>query len=215
RRVPVPARDPDPALERAPFPEGGLTMATAEADVGPIVVADPSERTSARIGRAAAKLPLQLLLLFIAVLWLMPTIGLFFTSLLSPPDFTTNAGGKAFSPPPPAPSKTYPTVGNNPDTPTSLRTTAEIAIGGTILPIIAAALAGYAFAWIDFPGRDTLFVVVIALLVVPLQMALIPVFHLYNTLSLYDTILGLIIFHTAFGLPFAIFLLRNFFIGIP
>ena len=57
--------------------------------------------------------------------------------------------------------------------------------------------------------------VVIALLVVPLQMALIPIFHLYNTLSIYDTVLGLILFHTAFGLPFAIFLLRNFFIGIP
>src|SRR6267142_2727998 len=51
--------------------------------------------------------------------------------------------------------------------------------------------------------------------VVPLQMALIPVFHLYNTFHLYDTIFGLILFHTAFGLPFAIFLLRIFFIGIP
>ena len=55
----------------------------------------------------------------------------------------------------------------------------------------------------------------IALLVVPLQMALIPIFSLYNTLGLYDTVLGIVLFHTAFGLPFAIFLLRNFFIGIP
>ncbi len=55
----------------------------------------------------------------------------------------------------------------------------------------------------------------IALLVVPLQMALIPIFRVYDTLHLYDTIAGLILFHTAFGLPFAIFLLRNFFIGIP
>src|SRR6267142_674496 len=70
-------------------------------------------------------------------------------------------------------------------------------------------------AFVEFPGRDWLFVLVIALLVVPLQMALIPVFHLYNTFHLYDTIFGLILFHTAFGLPFAIFLLRNFFIGIP
>ena len=109
----------------------------------------------------------------------------------------------------------YSNVWHGTDIPTSLRITAEIAIGGTFLPIIVAALAGYAFAWIEFPGRDWLFVVVIALLVVPLQMALIPIFTLYNKAHLYDTILGLILFHTAFGLPFAIFLLRNFFIGIP
>src|SRR4029079_16687006 len=109
----------------------------------------------------------------------------------------------------------YSNVWNGTDIPTSLRITAEIAIGGTVLPIIVASLAGYAFAWVEFPGRDWLFVLVIALLVVPLQMALIPVFHLYNTFHLYDTLFGLILFHTAFGLPFAIFLLRNFFIGIP
>ena len=97
----------------------------------------------------------------------------------------------------------------------SLVTTMIIAIGGTILPIIVAALAAYAFAWLDFPGRDWLFIVVIAMLVVPLQMALIPVFSLYNKLGLFDTVFGIVLFHTAFGLPFAIFLLRNFFIGIP
>ena len=70
----------------------------------------------------------------------------------------------------------------------SLWTTAEIAIGGTVLPIIIAALAGYAFAWLEFPGRDWLFIVVIALLVVPLQMALIPIFSLYNKLGLFDTV---------------------------
>ena len=91
----------------------------------------------------------------------------------------------------------------------------EIAIGGTVLPIAVASLAAYAFAWLDFPGRDWLFIGVIAMLVVPLQMALIPIFSLYNHLGLFDTIWGLVLFHTAFGLPFAIFLLRNFFIGIP
>ena len=55
----------------------------------------------------------------------------------------------------------------------------------------------------------------IALLVVPLQMALIPIFSLYNKLGIFDTVLSLVLFHTAFGLPFAIFLLRNFFVGIP
>ena len=83
------------------------------------------------------------------------------------------------------------------------------------MPILVAALAGYALAWIEFPGRDWLFLVIVGLLLVPIQMALIPIFRLYNTLNLFDTIPGLILFHSAFALPFAIFLLRNFFVGIP
>jgi alpha-glucoside transport system permease protein len=193
-------------------------VATIEAKAAPVpvvIVKDPSERVSAKLVRALAKTPLHLLLAFVALLWLMPTLGLFLTSLLSPVDFTQFGWWKVISQPHLASWSNYATVWNETDIPTSLRITAEIAIGGTVLPIIVASLAGYAFAWVDFPGRDWLFVGVIALLVVPLQMALIPVFHLYNVAHLYDTILGLILFHTAFGLPFAIFLLRNFFIGIP
>jgi alpha-glucoside transport system permease protein len=193
-------------------------MATYEAEgatAQPVVVADPNERTAARIGRFATRLPVHIFLAFIAVLWLVPTIGLFLTSLLSPSDYVSNGWWKVIAHPHLATWENYSNVWNNTDIPTALRITAEIAIGGTVLPIIAAAMAGYAFAWIDFPGRDWLFVLVIALLVVPLQMALIPVFHLYNVFGLYDTIVGLVIFHTAFALPFAIFLLRNFFIGIP
>src|SRR5205807_2434606 len=98
-------------------------------------------------------------------------------------------------------------------TPVACRGLAAWAAGAA--RIVVTGVACYAFPWLEYPGRAWLFVLVIALLVVPLQMALIPVFHLYNTYHLYDTIFGLILFHTAFGLPFAIFLLRNFFIGIP
>src|SRR4029077_16015491 len=89
---------------------------------------------------------------------------------------------------------------------TALKTTAYIAVGNTLIIVVIAALAGYALAWLDFPGRDWLFIGVVGLLVVPLQMALIPMFRLYNTFHLYDTVLGIILFHVAFGLPFAIFL---------
>jgi alpha-glucoside transport system permease protein len=81
--------------------------------------------------------------------------------------------------------------------------------------IVVGALAGYAFAWLEFPGRDWIFIIVIGLLVVPLQMALIPMFKLYDKLGIFDTVLSIVLFHAAFGLPFAIFLLRNFFVGIP
>jgi alpha-glucoside transport system permease protein len=189
-----------------------VTAYEAEA---PVVVRDPSDSTSARIGRLVTRLPVHLFLAFVGVLWLMPALGLFFTSLLSPTDYATNGWWKVIAHPHLATWANYSNVWNNTDIPHALFLTAEIAVGGTLLPIVIAASAGYAFAWIDFPGRDSLFVVVIALLVVPLQMALIPMFKLYNTLGIYDTVIGLILFHTAFGLPFAIFLLRNFFIGIP
>jgi alpha-glucoside transport system permease protein len=97
----------------------------------------------------------------------------------------------------------------------ALETTAYIAIGNTLLVVVVGALAGYAFAWLDFPGRDWIFIGVIGLLVVPLQMALIPMFKLYDLLGISGSVLSVILFHAAFGLPFAIFLLRNFFVGIP
>ena len=97
-----------------------------------------------------------------------------------------------------------------------MKTTAYIALGNTLLVVIVGALAGYAFAWLaQFPGRQWIFIGVVALLVVPLQMALIPMFRLYDTFGIGGTTLSVILFHAAFGLPFAIFLLRNFFIGIP
>jgi alpha-glucoside transport system permease protein len=189
-------------------------MTTYEAEA-PVVVRDPSDAPAARIGRFVTRLPVHIFLAFVAVLWLMPALGLFLTSLLSPIDYQANGWWKVLAHPHLATWANYSNVWNNTDIPHALVLTAEIAVGGTVLPILVAASAGYAFAWIDFPGRDWLFVGVIALLVVPLQMGLIPLFKLYNTASIYDTVLGLILFHTAFGLPFAIFLLRNFFIGIP
>ena len=176
-------------------------MATYEAEAAPIVVRDPSERTAAKISRAVAKTPLHIFLAFVALLWLMPTLGLFLTSLLSPGDFASNGWWKIISKPHLATWANYGNVWHNTDIPTAIRITAEIAIGGTFLPIIIAALAGYAFAWVEFPGRDWLFVAVIAMLVVPLQMALIPIFSLYNKLGIFDTVLSLVLFHTAFGLP--------------
>jgi alpha-glucoside transport system permease protein len=173
------------------------------------------EAVSGRVLRVLSKAPVNILLLLIGVLWLVPTIGLFITSLMSPDAFQSNGWWKVISHPHVATWQNYSDLIHNTDIPHSLWTTVQISLGGTILPILVAALAGYAFAWLDFWGRDWLFIAVIAMLVVPLQMALIPIFSLYNTLHLFDTIPGLILFHTAFGLPFAIFLLRNFFIGIP
>ncbi len=173
------------------------------------------ESRSTRLVRGLSKAPIHLLLATIGLLWLIPTLGLLFTSVLEPGAVNGTGWWKIFAKPSLGSWQNYQALIHNSTITHSLVTTAEIAIGGTVLPIVIAALAGYAFAWLDFPGRDWLFLLIIGLLVVPLQMALIPVFSIYNKLHLYDTVLGLVLFHTAFALPFAIFLLRNFFIGIP
>ena len=168
-----------------------------------------------RILRFLGRAPVNIFLVVVALLWLVPTFGLFLTSLI--PGSEINEGGwwRVIAEPGMATLDNYRELFTNDAIIDSLWTTVWITLGGTLLPILVAALAGYAFAWLEFPGRDWLFIGVIAMLVVPLQMALIPIFSLYNSLGLFDTILGLVLFHSAFGLPFAIFLLRNFFLGIP
>ena len=173
------------------------------------------ESVASKILRVAGKLPVQLFLVAVGLLWLVPTLGLLITSLLPASHFDAAGWWKVFAKPSLATWSNYDQIFQNHQITHSLLITLEIAIGGTVLPILVAALAGYAFAWLEFPGRDWLFVAVIGMLVVPLQMALIPIFKLYSHLNLYGNVFGLILFHTAFGLPFAIFLLRNFFIGIP
>jgi alpha-glucoside transport system permease protein len=187
-------------------------MAAVGAEVEGAII---RETVPARILRLAGKLPVQLLLIAVGLLWLVPTLGLFVTSILPASHFDSAGWWKVFSKPSLATWSNYDEIFKNHQITHSLIITLEIAVGGTVLPIIVAALAGYAFAWLEFPGRDWLFVAVIGMLVVPLQMALIPIFKLYSHVNLYGNVFGLILFHTAFGLPFAIFLLRNFFIGIP
>jgi len=90
-----------------------------------------------------------------------------------------------------------------------------VAIPSTILPILFAAFAAYAFSWMDFRGRQWLFALLVGLQVVPLQMTLIPISRLYAQLGLNGTFFGIWLFHTGFGLPYAIYLLRNFIGSLP
>ena len=178
-------------------------------------VAETGEPTSARIVRLLSRTPVYLFLALIGLLWLVPTLALLFTSLLPSSIIGTSGWWEVLTQPSVATLDNYRAIFDNEAITSAVWTTLWISLGATFVPIFIASLAAYAFAWLEFPGRDWLFLVVVALLVVPLQMALIPIFSLYNTLGLFDTIAGLVLFHTAFGLPFAIFLLRNFFIGIP
>jgi len=90
-----------------------------------------------------------------------------------------------------------------------------VAIPCTILPILFAAFAGYAFSWLHFPGRMGLFALLVGLQIVPLQMTLIPISRAYAQMGLNGTFLGIWLFHTGFGLPYAIYLMRNFIGSLP
>ncbi|HET7046420.1 MAG TPA: carbohydrate ABC transporter permease [Gaiellaceae bacterium] len=186
-------------------------MATA----GATVPTARKETLPAKIIRFSVKTPVHIILIVVGLLWLVPTAGLFLTSILPASAFSQRGWWQIFSNPGLATGHNYSEVFGIESIIHSFGTTAEIAVGGTVIPIVVGSLAGYAFAWLDFPGRDWLFVAVIGLLVVPLQMALIPIFSLYDKLGLFDTVYGIFLFHSAFGLPFAVFLLRNFFVGIP
>ena len=97
----------------------------------------------------------------------------------------------------------------------ALINTLIVAVPSTLLVILLGAFAAYAFAWLDFKGRQWIFALLIGLQVVPLQMALVPIAQLYTQLGLQSTFLGVWLFHTGFGLPYAIYLIHNFISTIP
>ncbi|EDY61248.1 MULTISPECIES: carbohydrate ABC transporter permease [Streptomyces] len=158
---------------------------------------------------------ISVLLVVVGLFWLVPTIGLLISSLRSPEDLTASGWWKVFSEPSQLTLDSYQKLLQNSDITHSIVNTILITVPATLLVIVIGALAGYAFAWMEFPGRDWWFMGVVGLLVVPVQVALIPIAELFGKIGLFGNILGVILFHVGFGLPFAVFLLRNFFAEIP
>ncbi|QJS11646.1 carbohydrate ABC transporter permease [Streptomyces argyrophyllae] len=170
-----------------------------------------ASRITERLGGGLVRVVLVLVGLF----WLVPTIGLLVSSLRSPQDMSAGGWWTVFTEPSQLTVDSYQKLLENPDITNSLVNTVLITVPATVLVVVIGALAGYAFAWMEFPGRDWWFLGVVSLLVVPVQVALIPIAELFGNIGLFGTIFGVILFHTGFGLPFAVFLLRNFFAEIP
>ncbi|GAA1878766.1 carbohydrate ABC transporter permease [Streptantibioticus ferralitis] len=168
-------------------------------------------RLTARFGGGA----MRLALLLVALFWLVPTLGLLVSSLRGPTDIQSSGWWQVFTSPAQLTLHNYASLMGNSAITHALLNTVLITVPATLLVVVIGAAAGYAFAWLEFPGRDWLFLLLIGLLVVPVQVALIPVTDLYARLGIFGSLFGVILFHTAFGLPFAIFLLRNFFAEIP
>ncbi|MBT2395661.1 carbohydrate ABC transporter permease [Streptomyces sp. ISL-100] len=180
-----------------------------------VTTSKPKQSFPARIVARAGTGVVSVFLILVALFWLMPTIGLLFSSLRNPTDIAETGWWKAFSAPSELTLDNYANLLDNNTIVDSLLTTIMITVPSTVLVVVIGSLAGYAFAWMDFPGRDWWFLVVVGLLVVPVQVALVPVSELFGKIGIFETTAGVVLFHVAFGLPFAIFLLRNFFAEIP
>lgn len=175
----------------------------------------PRQGRARRWSRAAARGPLHVFLVVMALGWMIPTVGLLVTSIRVPAVSNRTGWWNAFANLGQFTAGSYQELLGNPALVRSLFNTVLITVPATLLVVFIGSLAAYAFAWVNFPGRDVTFLVIVGLLVVPLQMALIPVARLYGAINIFGTVWAAVFFHTAFGLPFAIFLLRNFFAGIP
>ena len=165
--------------------------------------------------KALERGPLHLVVVGISVLWLVPTAGLFVSSFRSRQDLISSGWWTAFQHPFDFTLQNYADVLTQEGLGQSFINSLIIAVPSTVVPLMVAALAAYAFAWMRFPGRDALFLMTVGLLVVPLQMTLIPVLRLFSSLQITGTFPAIWLAHTAYGLPFAVFLLRNFIGALP
>ena len=154
--------------------------------------------------------------IFLAAIWTIPTIGLFITSFRSKDaiagsgwwTFLTSPGGLSLD--------NYQKVLFGGDgMGTAFLNTLAVTIPAVVIPILIAAFAAYGFAWMHFPGRRILFIIVVALLVVPLQISLIPILVAYKSVHLNGTYLSVWLAHAGFGLALATYLLYNYISQLP
>ena len=178
----------------------------------------PAVREAAWRPAFMRSLPLRLTVLAICFLWTVPTLGLLVTSVRDPRLIASTGWWTALLHPFEANQWTlsnYQTVLSSDGMGNAFINSLVVTIPSVAIPITIAAFAAYAFAWIPFRGRGILFTIVVALLVVPIQMSLIPILQIYAAGNLYGSFLGIWLAHTGFGLPLAIFLLYNFMSQLP
>ena len=184
--------------------------------IGDTTVQAPPRTLSERLARIAGRGPTHIILGFIALLWLVPSIGLLITSFRPSADMRSTGWWTVLF----DPSFTlanYERVITAEDMGSAFINSLMITIPATILPLLIASMAAFALAWVRFPFRDTIFLIIVALLMVPVQIGFIPLVAAFREsgTGLLTNYGAIWLTHTAFALPFGIFLLRNFFITLP
>jgi alpha-glucoside transport system permease protein len=177
----------------------------------------PQPRTaSERLARIVSKSPVHIILGLVGLIWLIPSLGLLITSFRPSADMRAT-GWWTVLVEPRFTLANYERVISAEGMGGAFLNGLWITIPSTIGPLIVASMAAFALAWVRFPFRDTIFLVIVASLMVPVQIGFIPLVTMYREsgLPMLDTYAGVWLAHTAYALPFGIFLLRNFFITLP
>ena len=156
-----------------------------------------------------------IVVVIIALMWSIPTFGLFVASFLPPQLIASTGWWTNLIPSWHFTLENYQAVIQGQGFGQDFLNSLIIAIPATLLPMAIGSFAAYAFAWMKFPFRNFLFLLVVAMLVIPNQIALEPILAIFTSIGLTGQYWSLWIVHTAFGLPFAVFLLRNFFSSLP
>lgn len=164
--------------------------------------------------RLVENVPIHAFFIAAGILWAIPAIGLLVTSLRPIDLFNVSGWWTGIGAPHQLSLTNYGSLFASPLIAGSFVNSVLIAVPATVIPVVLATMAAYAFTWLNFPGRTALFLLLIALMVVPLQMALIPIAQVYGFVGP-PGIVKVFLFHAAFAVPYATFLFRNFFIGIP
>lgn len=162
-----------------------------------------------------SRLVLHLSVLILMIIWAVPTVGLLISSFRPQEELSTSGWWTTFAPPYHFTLANYQDVFRQEGIGHAFVNSLFIAVPATIIPLFVAAFAAYAFSWMQFPGRDLLFVIVVGLLVVPLQTTLIPILKIFADTGLTGTFTAVWLAHTGYGLPFAVYLLRNFMGSLP
>jgi alpha-glucoside transport system permease protein len=158
---------------------------------------------------------ITVIVVLIALIWSVPTFGLFISSFRPPSLISTTGWWTGLVPPWQFTIQNYEQVISAQGMGQAFINSLIISIPGTLFPLLFGAFAAFAFAWMKFPLRDTLFFGIVALLVVPSQIAYVPILSLFTDIGITGQYWAVWLAHTAFGIPFAVFLLRNFFVALP
>jgi alpha-glucoside transport system permease protein len=175
----------------------------------------PAVPSKHRKPRRGGRTVLHLVVVALMLLWAVPTVGLLVSSFRPESTLSTSGWWTVFAPPYHFTMQNYSDVVGQNGIGRAFLNSIFIAVPATIIPIAVAAFAAYAFSWMEFPGRDILFVVVVGLLVVPLQTTLIPILRVFADWGITGQFLAVWLAHTGYGLPFAVYLLRNFMGSLP
>jgi alpha-glucoside transport system permease protein len=171
--------------------------------------------TMDRFGHTLQRLPLHLVIIIFVAIWIIPTFGLIVNSFRSVTDMSNGGWWTALFPPHGFSFASYTQVLQTENVATSIVNSILITVPATVIQLAIATMGAYAFAWMKFPGKNLFFIVIVGLMVVPIQMTLIPVLQLFKAFGLAGTFIAVWLAHSGYGLPFEVFLLRNYLGGLP